>query len=48
MFFFWNQKCSLFEKLFFVQEQIMICAIFETFSVHGTGLESERKKEHFF
>jgi hypothetical protein len=26
MFFFWNQNCSLFEKTFFFQEKIMICA----------------------
>jgi hypothetical protein len=37
MFFFWNQKCSLFEKMFFFQEQIMISTwksyISDTFSV---------------
>jgi hypothetical protein len=37
MFFFWNQKCCLFEKKIFFQEKIMICAwksnIFDTFSV---------------
>jgi hypothetical protein len=36
IFFFWNQKCALFDKnIFFLKEQIMICAwisnIFDNF-----------------
>jgi hypothetical protein len=54
MFFFWNQKCALFENMFFFGDQIMIISsksnIFDTFLFNNivAFVKSSHSKQYFY